>query len=472
MLKRLGEFAQFRHAQKPSTFHCCLFSSQYSRERATGKCVEIAAHFWIGSGFRRHAATMRLAHERRRSIQHDRAADGRRGDRRGRPRRTRRQSADGPKQYRSIGGKAVIARTLEAFLAHPRIGPIVVVIHPDDGELFARRGRRAAERGRLSCMAARRGRNRCGLASRRCATQAPDVGADPRRRAAVRRRGADRPDDRRDRRAPGGPAGAAGRRHAEARGGDGIVVRDRAARRPAIAAQTPQGFPFWPILAAHEKAVAAGQGGFHRRRGDRRMGRNAGEASSRAHRTMSSSPGQGISRWPISGFPASAFPDVRTGNGYDVHAFEPGDHVTLCGVAIPHDKKLSGHSDADVGAACADRRAARHLRRRRYRHAFPAIGSAMEGRGSRIFVEHAARLVRDARRAHRQCRHHADLRGAAHRAASRGDGRGADRNARRSRPTASRSRRRPTRSSASSAARKASRRSPRQASSIPGDVPE
>ena len=44
-----------------------------------------------------------------------------------------------------------------------------------------------------------------------------------------------------------------------------------------------------------------------------------------------------------------AFPDVRTGNGYDVHSFEPGDHVMLCGVKIPHDKKLSGHSDADVG---------------------------------------------------------------------------------------------------------------------------
>ncbi len=33
---------------------------------------------------------------------------------------------------------------------------------------------------------------------------------------------------------------------------------------------------------------------------------------------------------------AGRFPDVRTGNGYDVHAFEPGDHVTLCGVVIAH----------------------------------------------------------------------------------------------------------------------------------------
>ena len=39
---------------------------------------------------------------------------------------------------------------------------------------------------------------------------------------------------------------------------------------------------------------------------------------------------------------------VRVGTGFDVHAFEPGDHVTLCGVAIPHTQKLSGHSDADV----------------------------------------------------------------------------------------------------------------------------
>ena len=39
---------------------------------------------------------------------------------------------------------------------------------------------------------------------------------------------------------------------------------------------------------------------------------------------------------------------VRVGTGFDVHAFESGEHVTLCGVQIPHHQKLSGHSDADV----------------------------------------------------------------------------------------------------------------------------
>ena len=46
--------------------------------------------------------------------------------------------------------------------------------------------------------------------------------------------------------------------------------------------------------------------------------------------------------------------DIRLGNGFDVHAFEDGTHVTLCGVEIPHDKTLVGHSDADVKKAIVD----------------------------------------------------------------------------------------------------------------------
>src|SRR3546814_6361115 len=41
--------------------------------------------------------------------------------------------------------------------------------------------------------------------------------------------------------------------------------------------------------------------------------------------------------------------DMCVGNGFDVHRFGPGDHVMLCGVAVPHDGGLEGHSDADVG---------------------------------------------------------------------------------------------------------------------------
>ena len=41
--------------------------------------------------------------------------------------------------------------------------------------------------------------------------------------------------------------------------------------------------------------------------------------------------------------------ETRTGTGFDVHAFGEGDAVTLCGVSVPHDRGLAGHSDADVG---------------------------------------------------------------------------------------------------------------------------
>ena len=38
----------------------------------------------------------------------------------------------------------------------------------------------------------------------------------------------------------------------------------------------------------------------------------------------------------------------RIGTGFDVHAFEPGNKIFLCGVEIPFDRSLAGHSDADV----------------------------------------------------------------------------------------------------------------------------
>ena len=44
----------------------------------------------------------------------------------------------------------------------------------------------------------------------------------------------------------------------------------------------------------------------------------------------------------------AALGDVRTGNGFDVHAFADGDHVMLGGVRIAHSRGVTGHSDADV----------------------------------------------------------------------------------------------------------------------------
>lgn len=86
--------------------------------------------------------------------------------------------------------------------------------------------------------------------------------------------------------------------------------------------------------------------------------------------------------------------DIRLGNGYDVHAFGPGDHVTLCGIRVPHDAGLLGHSDADVGmhaltdalyGALAQGDIGRH---------FPPSDPQWKGADSAIFLAHAAELAR------------------------------------------------------------------------------
>jgi 2-C-methyl-D-erythritol 4-phosphate cytidylyltransferase/2-C-methyl-D-erythritol 2,4-cyclodiphosphate synthase len=46
---------------------------------------------------------------------------------------------------------------------------------------------------------------------------------------------------------------------------------------------------------------------------------------------------------------AASLGDIRTGTGYDVHAFGDGDHLMLCGVKVPHNRGFLAHSDGDVG---------------------------------------------------------------------------------------------------------------------------
>jgi 2-C-methyl-D-erythritol 4-phosphate cytidylyltransferase/2-C-methyl-D-erythritol 2,4-cyclodiphosphate synthase len=113
--------------------------------------------------------------------------------------------------------------------------------------------------------------------------------------------------------------------------------------------QTPQGFAFEAIRAAHEKAIETGQSSLT---DDAAVAELAGlevaiipgDAENRkmttaadlaeADRTLSAS--------------LNDLPDIRTGFGIDIHPCADGDHVMLCGVSIPHTHKLAGHSDADA----------------------------------------------------------------------------------------------------------------------------
>lgn len=304
------------------------------------------------------------------------------------------QSAEGPKQYRRIGGRPIIARTIEAFAGHPGIGRIVVAIHGDDGAMFTEAAGPLAQRvaiveggatrqesTRRALVALAKGHPRAvlihdavrpfvdvELIDRTIAAITDEVGALPALPVS----------DTLKREAP-----------------DGTVL-ETVPRAGLHSAQTPQGFPFLKILEAHERAFGIGRSDFT---DDAAIAEWAGLPV----RLVTGSPDNVKLTWAKDialadqrlSRPQGAFPDIRTGNGYDVHSFEPGDHVVLCGVKIPHGKRLSGHSDADVGlhaltdallATCGAGDIGTH---------FPPSDPQWRGAASRIFVEHAARIVRE-----------------------------------------------------------------------------
>ena len=85
--------------------------------------------------------------------------------------------------------------------------------------------------------------------------------------------------------------------------------------------------------------------------------------------------------------------DIRCGNGYDVHRFEPGDHVWLCGVQIPHSRGLQGHSDADVGMHAITDAIYGALGLGDIGQHFPPTDPKWKGAASHIFLEHAVGLA-------------------------------------------------------------------------------
>ena len=110
--------------------------------------------------------------------------------------------------------------------------------------------------------------------------------------------------------------------------------------------QTPQAFAFPALLEAHQRAAAQGHNDFT---DDAALAEWAGMKVS----VFAGEPGNIKLTTPedfarAEAIQSAALGDVRTGSGLDVHAFGPGDHVTLGGIRIPHSHSLTGHSDADV----------------------------------------------------------------------------------------------------------------------------
>lgn len=304
------------------------------------------------------------------------------------------QSAEGPKQYRSIGGRAVLAHTVAAFSRHPLIEEVAVVIHPDDQGLFeaAIRSDRKPHILAVHGGPTRQASTRLGLLALRAAN--PDCvlihdGVRPFVDAGLISRVVEAASE------GVGVLPALPVSETLKRGGADGFVAGTVDRSTLFSAQTPQGFPFQAILDAHERAFQAARSDFT---DDAAIAEWAGQPV----RIVEGSADNVKLTWARDIALAderlsrgkAIFPDIRVGNGYDVHSFEAGDHVTLCGVDIPHDRRLSGHSDADVGlhaltdallATCGAGDIGTH---------FPPSDPQWKGAASRLFVEHAAAIVR------------------------------------------------------------------------------
>ncbi len=295
----------------------------------------------------------------------------------------------GPKQYRDLMGKSVLSRAARAFLDHPDVDQVLVVVHPDDHELYA-----AAMNDDPKLLppvyggATRQQSVLNGLEALAALAPGKVLIHDAARPFVT----AEIISDVLSAIAPGqGALPACAVADTLKRAGSGLFVEETVPRDGLFAAQTPQGFMFDEILAAHRDAAGAGIGGLT---DDASVAEAAGLAVRIVPAPQSNSKLTTQADMETAGMKlGSRFPDVRTGNGYDVHQLEPGDGVTLCGVLIAHDQRLKGHSDADVGPARTHRRAARHDRRWRYRLALSAVRHALE----RCVVRPVPRACRPAR---------------------------------------------------------------------------
>jgi 2-C-methyl-D-erythritol 4-phosphate cytidylyltransferase/2-C-methyl-D-erythritol 2,4-cyclodiphosphate synthase len=158
-------------------------------------------------------------------------------------------------------------------------------------------------------------------------------------------------------------------------------------------AQTPQGFKFGPILAAHRKAASEARLGFT---DDAALAEWAGldvalVASSGRNVKLTTADDLRTAECLLRGELQRL--ESRTGTGFDVHRFCPGDHVWLAGVKIAHDRGLEGHSDADAPLHALTDAILGALGEGDIGQHFPPTDPQWRGAASSLFVRDAARRV-------------------------------------------------------------------------------
>jgi 2-C-methyl-D-erythritol 4-phosphate cytidylyltransferase/2-C-methyl-D-erythritol 2,4-cyclodiphosphate synthase len=294
-----------------------------------------------------------------------------------------------PKQYRQIAGRAVLDWTLRGLAPH--VDALVVVRHPDDAQVYG-----AIDTTTLPCPV----RDVCGADTRDGSVRA-GLAAVPQGTTHVLIHDGARPCVPADLinrviaalSTHAGAAPALTVSDALWTGAEGHVTGTQD-RTGLFAAQTPQGFDLLAIRAAHAARTTPAADDVEVARGH---GLDVAIVAGDARNIKITTPDDFARAEQF--LRKESGMDIRLGNGYDVHRFGPGDHVVLCGVRVPHDRGLQGHSDADVGmhtvtdaiyGALAEGDIGRH---------FPPSEAKWKGADSAIFLRHAVDLA--ARRGYR-----------------------------------------------------------------------
>ncbi|PNQ03838.1 bifunctional 2-C-methyl-D-erythritol 4-phosphate cytidylyltransferase/2-C-methyl-D-erythritol 2,4-cyclodiphosphate synthase [Sphingobium sp. SA916] len=301
-----------------------------------------------------------------------------------------RAGGDIPKQFRRIGGKPVLAHAVDALAGHPAIGSVVLVVGAGQEE----DARAALESRTVSAIVqgadSRRGSVRAGLEHIASAGGAARILVHDAARPFL-------------------PATVIDRLLAALEGAPGAIpalpvadtlVRsehdksehDKAGdvvdRDGLFRVQTPQAFRFDALLAAHRS-----WDGNREATDDAQILRHSGHDVTLVagdERLEKLTYAEDFLRVEAR---LGAARSVRTGMGYDVHRLAPDEELWLCGVRIPHDRGLAGHSDADVAIHALVDALLGALAEGDIGSHFPPSDPQWRGVASSRFLEYAAERV-------------------------------------------------------------------------------
>lgn len=294
-----------------------------------------------------------------------------------------------PKQYRRLGGEALLRRTLLPLVEHAQVHAVRAIIHPEDRELYD-----AATNGLNLMDPAPGGDSRQesvlrGLES--LADRAPET---------VLVHDAARPFVTRElvsrvlsalQSTPGAiPAMPVRDTLKQGTTEEGGLIAATVDRSALWRAQTPQGFRYPEILAAHRRFAGATL------TDDAAVAEQAGLAVTLVPGDEDNFKVTTRDDFNRAELFLTARHEIRTGIGFDVHRFGAGDHVVLCGVAIPFEAGLEGHSDADVGFHALTDALLGAIGAGDIGSHFPPSDPQWRGAPSEVFLRHASGLVAEA----------------------------------------------------------------------------